>query len=912
MKETVVDRWKTLSPQLDHLLDLSVAERERFLDELSLTNAPLATDLRALLGVQSEAQDTDFLEITSKNQLRRDSGATLVGTQLGAYTITKLIGHGGMGTVWLADRSDGQFEGRAAVKLLNLSLVGQASAARFRREGSILAKLSHPAIARLIDAGLSGTGQPYLILEYVDGECIDQYCRAKQLDGPSIVKLFSQLLPAVAQAHSQLVVHRDIKPGNVMVTEDGGVAQIKLLDFGIAGFVQHDTKGDEPNANGAVAANTRPTETAQAPTAHDLTKLAGHALTVNYASPEQIRRERVTTASDVYSLGALLYSLLAGRSAYRVERQTTAALEESILRGDLLPINHANNKTSFRVTRDLEAIIFKAMALRPEDRYDSVTSFHDDIERYRLQQPVRARGRARAYLARAFLRRHWLVIGCVAASFAAVSGAAFKIWNESETLKRTKAFLIETLTPTSYYNDGGGLLSQRDLLLRAANQLDTRFKDQPKAAAELYETIGESLFNMGEHQLSYEVRSKAQPLIDSVHGADSREAIRNASRVTYMHLTMNRYQEFNEALTALRARCGVTAADTPNPKCLAPEWMNSMYSVSIGRSREAVARWTEMDARLSPSIDDASIWHVLVGYWGATASTSAGDMVRAKQLWQRVLSIPSVKKDPKGNHQFALAIARALNEAGLQQEAATLARGAFNQGVAYMGEAFDQRLFYLPGVVAIEITAGQTRDSEQQLLKALVKAQTTNDTGREPIVAPTQESATSRAALGLLYAITERYEPARDRLNEALNLYVARSNGYNEAAMRMRIHLAAVQALAGARSDAETTLNALRTETTQADDSASGARIDALLSWVSVDSAKRELAWRSATEWMRTSDSRLPDIRALLTAAGSVRPWPAPVDDGTIGLMRTYSAGVLESTQRAMESRPRSLQPTTK
>jgi eukaryotic-like serine/threonine-protein kinase len=157
MKETVVDRWKTLSPQLDHLLDLSATERERFLDELSLTNASLATDLRTLLGVQRQAEETDFLESTAKSQIKRDSGATLVGTQLGAYTISKLIGHGGMGTVWLADRSDGQFDGRAAVKLLNLSLVGKASAARFRREGSILAKLSHPAIARLIDAGLSGT-----------------------------------------------------------------------------------------------------------------------------------------------------------------------------------------------------------------------------------------------------------------------------------------------------------------------------------------------------------------------------------------------------------------------------------------------------------------------------------------------------------------------------------------------------------------------------------------------------------------------------------------------------------------------------------------------------------------------------------------------------------------------------------
>ncbi len=908
MKPTVADRWKVLSPELDRLLDLDPGAREAYLTQLAGTDVSIANELRSLLAAQASAERTEFLEASAQHPSRRLDGSTLVGTRIGAYTIVSIIGYGGMGSVWLAERDDGLFEGRAAVKLLNLALLGRAAAERFRREGSILAKLSHPAIARLLDAGLSSTAQPYLILEYVDGVCIDAYCRDERLGAREIVELFSQVLTAVAHAHAQLVVHRDIKPGNVMVAGNDGSAQVKLLDFGIAGFVSEDSQsqasqlhaGDDRAAPSAGAAQ------------NELTQLAGHALTVNYASPEQVRRERVSTASDIYSLGVLLYTLLSGRSAYRSERQTPAALEEAILNAEVMPLNHPRNTTTFRIERDLEAIVSKAMALRPEDRYGSVSSFKDDIERYLLGQPVRARGRARGYLAKAFVKRYWLAISGIVACFAAISTAAFLIWKESETLKLTKAFLIETLTPTSYYSDGGGLLSQRELLLRAANQLDTRFKDQPKAAAELYQTIGESLFNMGEHQLSYEVRSRAQPLIDTTYGARSIQAIRNASRVTYMHLTMYRYGEFRTALAALRARCGVSDTDTPNPKCLGPEWMNSMYSVSVGKSREALARWLEMDPRITPLIDASNIWHTLVGYWGATAASSAGDMVRSKQLWQRLLSLEDIQNEPKGNHQYALAIARGLNEAGFQQEAATLARAAFDQGTRYMGEAFDQRLFYLPGVVAIEIGAARTEQAEQHLLRALVRAQTAAVGAPDIQRLPTQESAAPRATLGLLYATSARHELARQRLGEALALQESRSSGYDEWAMRLRIHLAAVSAMAGDRRAVIDQLDILEREAQLFRDESARARIDALRSSVADDVATREIAWQRANSWMQTSHARMPDIKALLSAMGSTRAWPPPVDDDGIAAMRRYAAKILETTELEMQTRARSVSPSAR
>ena len=207
-----------------------------------------------------------------------------------------------MGSVWLAHRSDGRFEGQAAVKFLNLALMGRGGAERFRREGQVLAKLVHPGIARLIDAGIVDGGQPYLMLEYVDGEPIDVWCDAHALDLESRVRLFIEVLRAVQYAHSNLILHRDLKPANILVTRE---SRVKLLDFGIAKLLDDPTQGAQPT---------------------ELTQLAGRAFTPEYAAPEQIRGEDVTTATDVYALGVLLYRLLSGE--HPTALPTVAAVEQ--------------------------------------------------------------------------------------------------------------------------------------------------------------------------------------------------------------------------------------------------------------------------------------------------------------------------------------------------------------------------------------------------------------------------------------------------------------------------------------------------------------------------------------------------------------------------------------------------------
>lgn len=307
-------RWLRLSPLLDELLDLPDAARPARLAALQRAHPDLADALARLVADGGRAQADGFLTgavpASALDVTPAQGGdAGLAGTRLGAYVLEAPLGRGGSGSVWRARREDGRFEGQVAIKLLHLSLLGQAGAERFRREGSILARLAHPHIARLLDAGITAGGQPYLVIELVQGQRLDHHCDARQLSVPQRLRLFEDVLRAVAHAHGHLVVHRDIKPGNILVTPDGTV---KLLDFGIAKLLDADQ---------AAGPST------------DLTRDWGRAMTPEYEAPEQLRGDPVTTATDVYALGVLLYELLSGRLPFP-ERRRGAAHHQAAADGE--------------------------------------------------------------------------------------------------------------------------------------------------------------------------------------------------------------------------------------------------------------------------------------------------------------------------------------------------------------------------------------------------------------------------------------------------------------------------------------------------------------------------------------------------------------------------------------------------
>ncbi|MGO9931392.1 MAG: protein kinase domain-containing protein, partial [Steroidobacteraceae bacterium] len=390
------DEWRLLSPLLDQALALDGEERQAW---IKAQEPEIAYRLEILLLEHSVLASDGFLE-TGVVELP-STAATLAGQTIGAFEVVSQIGQGGMGSVWLARRNDGRFERQVALKFLNIALLGKEGEDRFKREGKILALLAHPHIAELIDAGVTPAGQPYLVLEYVDGDQIDRYCDQRQLDLHARIQLFLQVLDAVAAAHANLIVHRDLKPSNVLVRKDGDV---KLLDFGIAKQIEAENNAE-----------------------HQTAFTGGTALTPEYAAPEQLKREAITVSTDVYALGVLLYLLLTGRHPAGEGQSSPAELVKAIVECEPLrpsdavaaPVTNAGDAAARALLRgasleklrrvlrgDLDTILATALKKDPRERYASVGGFAEDLRRYLKSEPIKARPDTLMYRTGKFARRH--------------------------------------------------------------------------------------------------------------------------------------------------------------------------------------------------------------------------------------------------------------------------------------------------------------------------------------------------------------------------------------------------------------------------------------------------------------------------------------------------------------------------
>jgi eukaryotic-like serine/threonine-protein kinase len=372
-----------LNELLDRALGLPLEQREQWLQQLGPSHARVVPRLRTLLARCEDAQMDRFLGTLPEVAAPGDLPFELPRTHAGPYRLLEKIGSGGMGSVWLAERTDGSVKRRVALKLPQGSWPRQGLAERLTRERDFLAVLNHRHIARLYDAGVTDDGQPYLALEYVDGKPIDEYCRDASIGLRRRLRLFLQIAEAVAHAHAKLIVHRDLKPANILVTAD---AHVRLLDFGIAKLIE----GGED--------------------ACKLTELSGRALTLNYAAPEQIAGEPVTIASDVYSLGVVLYELIAGVRPSQGESDSRRALEHAVLHLEpVRPSDRIADRSLRRAVRgDLDAIILKALRKEPERRYSTVNAFADDIVRCLSSRPVTAQRDTAPYRLGKFLSRNRL------------------------------------------------------------------------------------------------------------------------------------------------------------------------------------------------------------------------------------------------------------------------------------------------------------------------------------------------------------------------------------------------------------------------------------------------------------------------------------------------------------------------
>lgn len=522
----------TLSPLLDHAAELSPDARARWLAELRRDQPGVAAELEALLASESGMTASGFLNRGTAGELLATAPA---GGQVGPYALVRPIGQGGMGSVWLGQRNDGRYEGQVAVKLLSGALLNPAGTERFRREATALARLTHPNIARLIDAGVSAAGQPYLVLEYVDGVRIDTYCDGRRLTPERRLELFRQILGAVDHAHASLVVHRDLKPSNILVTGDGTA---KLLDFGIAKLL-------EPEAGSTLETG--------------LTEAGGVSCTPAFAAPEQVTGGVITTATDVYALGVLLYILLAGRHPTGAEGVNTAGDLKGIMESDPVRLSSAatgsaaalRGSTPDRLRRlyagDLENILGKALEKAPERRYPTVAALAADLDRFVRHQPVEARQASVADRSRKFVRRHRAAVALGLVTAAALIAATAV----------TSAQMVEAQR-------------QRDL---ARLERDRAVDQEERAIASsgFMDFLLENIATSGKSYTTGELLARAEPLLDRDYAADSRFAARMMVDLS-AHYYRLRDRDRQYGLLA-RATQLATAAHDPETLAYANCWL---------------------------------------------------------------------------------------------------------------------------------------------------------------------------------------------------------------------------------------------------------------------------------------------------------------------------------------------------
>jgi serine/threonine-protein kinase len=703
-----------------------------------------------------------------------------------------------MGQVWLARRHDGLYAGEVAIKMPRDATASPADDERFAREGHLLARLAHPNIARLLDAGFTNEGERYLVLEYVAGERIDHYCDRQRLPIAARIRLFLQVCAAVSHAHANLIVHRDLKPSNILVLSDGTV---KLLDFGVAKLLVSD-----------------------APDPLQLTLAAGAALTPEYAAPEQLDGGAITTATDVYALGTVLYGLLCGRRPFGSERATAMQIARAIVETqarrasaratevteDTSPVDVAavRGTTPERLRRslagDLDNIVAQTLQKNPGQRYPSVQALADDLARYLKHEPVRARADSVAYRTRKFLRRNWIAVAAAGTLLMAIAGGvAGVLWQArvaQEEATRAQAilgFLVGLFNEADPAKAQGRDLTVRDLLARGERDVQTHLADQPRlrmtldgVLVDLYGKLGEeqkalplavarrdlalklygaqsleygdALYdlaevqaNLGNAQLSTQINGQAEAIFRRQPAARERELVLIPRRYALTAAQERRTDEaiamMTSALTQIEARFGPQEWETLDTKAR----LAGMYA-DRGDHARAAAIFAELEGPLASAPPEHALDVVSYRADQAYNLWLAGQYERSAQTARRTIAEFDRLTGP--DNSLSIGAGRTLGMALLDGGQFAYAAKAFEEAGARAARFFGPHdketaltdSFALPALVMV----GRVQDAESTARRAMRDIE-----GKEGLTAGEARGIRRRGALALIYA--GRAEEAR-------------------------------------------------------------------------------------------------------------------------------------------------------
>jgi eukaryotic-like serine/threonine-protein kinase len=745
-------QWSTLSRLLDEALDVPIQALEGWLDSLPPTDAVHRNQLRQLLRQHAAAETGDFLftlpKVGDPATAEGSAAAGIApGTVVGPYIVEEEIGRGGMGAVWRARRSDGAIKRPLALKLPHAGPHSQQLIERFARERDILGELSHPNIARLDDAGVTDSGQPFLALEYVPGTQLTDYCDGLRLDVRGRLELYLQVLRAVQYAHGNLVIHRDLKPSNIIVTAEG---QAMLLDFGIAKLIPDDAADDCGH-----------------------TQMGAVALTPEYASPEQITGKPVSTASDIYSLGVLLFELLTGGRPYRLKRTSRAALEEAILSAEpLRPSTAALNgaaaaargttqKSLSRMLRgDLDTIALKALKKAPVERYPTVDALARDIEHYLRGEPVSVRADGSWYRLVKFVGRHKLPVAvCTGAALVLIATAAIALIEaRSANAGRDRALALsarnEAVTEfiKMLVTESGGAdepVTVSDMMARSQSLVEAEYAGNPDYRAAILAVLGDYYHTIGKDQLGEPLLRNAlnslqgsadpalriqlmcahaltvagegniQTAVDALNSALSEPQIDAGQAATCLEFLSYIYQDGADAAKALEyANKAIEKLHQVKHPLASQEGLflaSVGYAHQLGGENDAAERYFSRSiAQFTRVGRDRSPDAISVRNNWAIVSLGAGEPRRALELYDQTLRIVELKNPGSQPPQYLLGNrAHALEALGRYAEARrtydVCLQKAAGEGPPAMRE------FCMLGIASVERERGNLAVAEQYL-----------------------------------------------------------------------------------------------------------------------------------------------------------------------------------------------------
>ncbi len=667
------ERWRAIDQVFAEALEISPAERQAFLDTACAGDPEMRLEVERLLAADEES--STFLERPVSELLGLPPELD-AGDRLGPYRLLRRLGGGGMGTVYLARREDEHYQQDVALKVLRSGLQGTEAVHRFLAERQILARLEHPNIARLYDGGSTEDGRPYLVMELVEGLPVDEYCDRHQLSIDQRLDLFRRICSAVQYAHQNLLVHRDLKPGNILVTEAG---EPKLLDFGIA-------KRLEPGSA------TQP----------ELTQTGSRMMTPSYASPEQVKGEAITTASDVYSLGVVLYQLLVGRSPYRVgsglpheieraiceqepERPSAALFRAGSPAEEIARARGARPQAlRRRLLGDLDNIVLMALRKEPGRRYGSAAQLARDVENHLQSLPVVARPDTLSYRGRKFLRRHRVGVSAAALVVLLVAGFIVslivqgrRLAQERDKARYSLSFLLDTFKDADPYHTKGERLTADDILTQGAERISRDLSGRPDVQAALMDAIGEIERGLGRYDRAEPLLDRSLALRRATFGPDSLEAAESLEHLALLKQARSAPADaeplLRRALAIRRNKLGDRSLETALT-------LNELGDLLVQRGRageaeklhrEALAIAMRLEGAVGPTVAESllalSKSKLAQGNYGAAERIARQGLVVERGVLGR--------RDPRLYHVES-EVGRVLIESGKFKEAELLLRSS--------------------------------------------------------------------------------------------------------------------------------------------------------------------------------------------------------------------------------------------